>query len=160
MKPKKQFLPSETASAIAGISSRTLRRWREEGKIEQNSEQKYDLIGVLLVAIEKAGKGENLQQAQAKLTTAQTQKTKVETQILEGKRDKLSDSLLDAEEVQKVWEGYQGRLKAKIKRLEETLPDKLQKELPSAIALSQQQKEKLLQSWRKELRKELDHIWE
>lgn len=160
MKPRKQFLSSEKASALAGISQRTLRRWKEEGKIEQNSEQQYDLVSVLLVAVEKAGKGETLQQAQAKLATAEADKAKVETEILRQKRDKLASDLLDAEEVTQVWGEYQERLKAKIQRLEETLPPQLEGDMPSAIALSPPQKKQLLESWQQKLASELNNVLE
>jgi hypothetical protein len=157
-----QYLPSNRAAELLGVSSRTLRRWREESAIAQNKNQEYGLVSLLFTAIDKANNGKPLKNAQAELAQAQAQKTWVEVEIKRQERDKLSDKLLDSSEASQVWEKHQDKLHKRLNRLINELPEKLEQELPSAIAdrLTHQQKQELLQQWREKIAKELEQIWE
>ena len=163
MKPfREQYLDSKTAAALIGVSTRTLRRWKDEGTIEQNQSQKYGLISLLFVAIAKASKGKGLKEAQCDLAQSQTTKTKVEIEILEIKRGKLSDSLLDTDEANQVWEKHQERVKGKLNKLISELPERLEAQLPSAIVakLSPAQKRELASRWEERVKSELKDILE
>ena len=159
---REQFLDSKTAAALVGVSPRTLRRWKEEGGIKQNQNQQYGLISLLFVAIAKASKGNTLRDAQARLAQSQTVKTEIETQILEHKGNKLSDSLVDAEEATTEWSKHQEKVEDKLNKLVSDLPQRLEEQLPIAIIanLSPAQKEALATRWEERIRNELKDILE
>lgn len=157
-----QYLSSDRAAELLGVSPRTLRRWREESAIAQNKNQEYGLVSLLFTAINRANSGKPLRNAQAELAQAQAQKTWVETEIKRQERDKMSDNLLDSEETHRVWQRHQQKLHKRLNKLINELSEKLEQELPSAIAdnLTHQQKQELLQQWREKIAKELEQIWE
>ena len=154
---REQFVEGETAAALLGVSSRTLRRWKDEGAIARHSDGRYGLISLLQFAIQKEKEKSEKANPQANLALAQAQKCRIEAQIKELQRDKLADSLVDAEEVATAWDEHQDRIQESADRLPEFLPDQLWEFLTPEIKdnLSDKQKDQLISLWRGIFEKEV-----
>ena len=151
-KYNEQYLTAQDAATLLGVSDRTIRTWAANPKraIARNSRQNYGLISLLFACLEDAkGQEKDLNKARAELTIAQTKKTKVETEIKVLERDRIGEKLLDADEVAKVWQDHQFRIKGKLLNLPRKLPIDLAGELPPEVAqaISSEQRDTLLSKW-------------
>lgn len=147
---REQFIEAETAAALLGISSRTLRRWKDEGSIARHSDGRYGLISLLQFAIQRRKEEAGKNAPQIELLIAQARKTEVESDIKELQRDKLKDSLLDAEEVAAAWTAHWEAIEEKRDRLPAILPEQLYELMPAEVKdnLSEAQKDELISQWR------------
>lgn len=160
-----QYVTGAEAANLLGVSDRTIRTWTADPKraIARNNAQKYGLISLLFALVEDSrGKQKDLNTARAELAIAQTEKTKIETEIKRLERDRAAEKLLDAEEVQKVWSDHQIRIRSKLLTLHRKLPLELSGDIPSAIAqnLKPEERDTMLSHWQNRIQNEVYAILE
>lgn len=154
---REQYIEGESAAALLGISSRTLRRWKDEGAIARHSDGRYGLISLLQFAIQRKKEEAGKNAPQNELLIAQAKKCEVEADIKELQRDKLANSLVDAEEAAEAWAAQKDRIRESADRLPLILPEQLFELMPPEIRdnLSEAQKDRVLCAWEEKFEKEV-----